>query len=252
VAFRKPVFNIFCNIWRAVDFRAGAAPVGMPALGMVPCNLQFGRKEGLESDRMAMWLLLEPGTDIRDPWGVANRQEGQADAVEVPAGSGRFYTVVYVDDVASGFPTQYRTALIVKGGIFGNKTGYVDPVPWPNPSPILPVPNPGVDCNSAGTFALNQVVPGQLNGPAPINDWWAFFAVAGQAYSVRVNGHVVTSAATIVYEGSCAALVQIGNAIAYPAVIPIVPTITGFCKVELVCPIIPPGPDPYTIQVTSP
>jgi hypothetical protein len=34
-----------------------------------------------------------------------------ADTVEVPAGSGRYYAILAVDDVARGFENEYRLAL---------------------------------------------------------------------------------------------------------------------------------------------
>jgi hypothetical protein len=71
---------------------------------------------------------LPAGTDIRDE-GV---DPGVADCVEVPAGSGRFYLVDYVDDVAKDFPNEYRIAVLVKVG----GAGFFPTFPlWPQPIP---------------------------------------------------------------------------------------------------------------------
>jgi hypothetical protein len=66
-----------------------------------------------------MELLVEKGTDIRDGSATV-----RGDTVECPAGTGRFYRVGYVDDVAKGFPNEYRVALLSKRG-----------PSWPTPIP---------------------------------------------------------------------------------------------------------------------
>jgi hypothetical protein len=62
--------------------------------------------------------MLPPGTDIRDPWSGTG-----ADLVECPLGTGRFYRVAIVDDVAKGHANEYRVAMIYKVGT------------WPTPIP---------------------------------------------------------------------------------------------------------------------
>ncbi len=63
-------------------------------------------------------LLLPAGSDIRD----YSTSSGD-DFAECPSGSGRLYRVKYVDDVARGFPNEYRIAFVIKY------------VPWPTPNP---------------------------------------------------------------------------------------------------------------------
>lgn len=73
-------------------------------------------------------LLLPAGTDIRDQ--CCN---GTEDVVEVPAGSGRWYQVIGVDDSGKGFPNEHRIAVLQK--IYET----VDPVAFPGlfwPTPI--------------------------------------------------------------------------------------------------------------------
>ncbi len=53
---------------------------------------------------------------------------GGADVVEAPAGSGRLYTVSYVNDSGAGFPNEHRFAVVIKA------------VPWPAPLPPVYVP----------------------------------------------------------------------------------------------------------------
>jgi hypothetical protein len=54
-----------------------------------------------------MNLLVPALTDVRGPQDPVG-----PDMVEVPAGSGRWYQVVFVDDIAKGFSNEHRTASI--------------------------------------------------------------------------------------------------------------------------------------------
>lgn len=61
---------------------------------------------------MTMNLLLPKGVDVRGPQDTVS-----FDMAEVPAGSGRWYRVVGVDDVGKGFTNEHRTAsLYALGG----------------------------------------------------------------------------------------------------------------------------------------
>lgn len=136
MAFQVPTFNIRCNIWNVqIDWSIGA-PAGAPTQANVPCNLQFGRKEAVGGN-LTMWLLLPAGTNINGEGSYALTPTlfvADGDGVEVPAGSGRFYAVVMVDDVSLGFPTEYRAALIQDGGTKSLQEGgpYLNPIPWPH------------------------------------------------------------------------------------------------------------------------
>lgn len=67
-----------------------------------------------------LWMLvmLPSATDIRPP-----NSAGGADKVEMPAGSGRFYQVQFVDDIGKGFPNEHRFAILAQMGV------------WPTPIP---------------------------------------------------------------------------------------------------------------------
>lgn len=78
---------------------------------------------------VATVLLVPKLTDIRD-----SQCGGPADLVQFPSGSGRWYIVQNVDDVAKGFSNEFRTAVIVKVSQF------LDPIEfaglfWPVPIP---------------------------------------------------------------------------------------------------------------------
>jgi hypothetical protein len=104
-----PTFNLTCNIWH------GGNPVGPPSLSS-PCNLAWGRRVNVASTGgttlvgvplVCMSLLLPKLTDIR-----GRSAAGGEDAVEVPAGSGRFYGSTFVDDIGKGFANEHRCAIL--------------------------------------------------------------------------------------------------------------------------------------------
>jgi hypothetical protein len=118
--YSLPAFNLLCDIYTEPAHTLRVTS---------PCNLAYGRRRqavdaaaSLASGAISfcMTLLLPALTDIRDDLtGVA----ATADAVECPSGSGRFYFVVWVDDIGKGFPNEHRAALIARNGSF--------PVPIP-------------------------------------------------------------------------------------------------------------------------
>jgi hypothetical protein len=68
-----------------------------------------------------MWLLLPALTDIR-----ATYTNGSFDVVDCPAGSGRIYAVVFVDDSGKGFANEHRVACLSQYNAAGL---------WPTPIP---------------------------------------------------------------------------------------------------------------------
>lgn len=111
MAFSLPTFNLTCNIWRF-----GTGPPAPPAV-VSPCNLAWGKRVNVAATGgttftgilvAAMSLLLPPLTDVR-----GNTDALDQDIVECPAGSGRFYIAVLVDDIGKGFPNEHRCALLV-------------------------------------------------------------------------------------------------------------------------------------------
>lgn len=121
MSFSVPTFNLTCNIWRNAS--------GPPAAPDVTenCNLAWGKRssslQGIQdpAGEPFMTLLLPVSTDIRSSkCGAGN------DWVEVPAGSGRFYEAIGVDDIGKGFSNEHRAAVLVASTHFGN---------WPAPIP---------------------------------------------------------------------------------------------------------------------
>ena len=119
MAFQAPTFNITCNVWTGTS-----PPPAAARITGLPCQLRAAGKQSTGQDQINSWsflwlLLVAKGTDLRD---YANTPSG-SDILEVPAGSLRYYTVQYVDDVARGFTNEYRVAMLLKRA------------PWPTPNP---------------------------------------------------------------------------------------------------------------------
>jgi hypothetical protein len=111
VAFSVPVMPLSCDIytgpWTAAVLRVSTT-----------CNLGMGRRVNVswfdqvplsEAVGMFFQLLLPAGTDVRD---LSNAIT--PDVAQVPAGSGRWYGINYVDDVGKGFANEYRIAFCQK------------------------------------------------------------------------------------------------------------------------------------------
>lgn len=132
MAFSPPTFNLTVAIYNVV------LPATMTLRLTSPCNLAMGRRinwpwprgeTALEADGYTPALLLPALTDVRD---ASTGQQG--DIVEVPQGSGRWYQVLGVDDVAKGFPNEYRMATILK--IYTDPAYAALGIPyWPAPIP---------------------------------------------------------------------------------------------------------------------
>lgn len=109
MAYSRPRMPIQCDIY---DNVGTVPPTAAPRVANVNCQLRFLRSQFAQlADNgrgvSTMLLLVNPGTDIRMTWGF-----NLPDLVEVPSGTGRWYVVNAVDDVAKGFPNEYRAASI--------------------------------------------------------------------------------------------------------------------------------------------
>lgn len=132
-SFSMPVFNLSVSVWHTPGSHM---PPPMPADLTVMGNLANGRvahlpvwlprPPALSAQSMSSSLLIPKLTDIRD-----SSCSGGPDVVEVPTGSGRFYWVSYVDDIAKGFGNEHRWAVIQKIWTYGSWAIYR----WPSPIP---------------------------------------------------------------------------------------------------------------------
>lgn len=121
MAFKLPTFNLKCNISQPDVAGTPGIPTAPFRLTNQTCQLTYGRRVQVASTggtaevgvlTLTMNLLLPKGVDVRGPQDTVS-----FDMAEVPAGSGRWYRVVGVDDVGKGFTNEHRTAsLYALGG----------------------------------------------------------------------------------------------------------------------------------------
>lgn len=159
MAYTLPTFNLIVNLWHG-----GAVPPAPPDVVTVG-NLTPGRRNitpyylvPVGADAPAnMWLLLPRGTDVRDGKAVSG-----ADLAEVPAGSGRYYNVDFVDDLASGFANEHRFCQLRGIGPW--------PVPFPAGNAALPLIG-GATCVLSAQFELDTIYRTTLIGNGP-SQWF--------------------------------------------------------------------------------
>jgi len=118
MAFHVPDFNLTANIWHAVP-TPPALPVGAPNIAALPCNLRIMKTADTitsQGSQPTAFLSVPAGSDLRVSvgWRSILSPPGNAPIAEVPAGSGRIYQIWSVDDVAKGYPNEYRFAVLVQ------------------------------------------------------------------------------------------------------------------------------------------
>jgi hypothetical protein len=105
MAFRIPTFNLLCNVWT----NSAIPPPGAPRLANLPCQITPDKVvvTGVSGGpiKFVMLIKVSARTDLR-----GTVQSTGTDLIELPAGSGVYYTVYSVSDVARGFPNEYRQA----------------------------------------------------------------------------------------------------------------------------------------------
>lgn len=135
MAFRVPTFNLPVNLWRRPTLVAAA-----PTRQFV-ANLSLGKRVMMAMGASTFSFVNSPPSELLCPKLTdiyAVNAAGQfMDCVEVPAGSGRYYAVCHVDDVAKGFANEYRFALMVQVNAATNSvtTNPWLATQWPVPTP---------------------------------------------------------------------------------------------------------------------
>jgi hypothetical protein len=111
MAFRVPNFNLTCNVWHAQLL----PPVGPPDIAALPCQLAadhiIEQPIGVIANTVihGMFIRVAARTDLRGRSSTTG-----PDTIECPAGTGRYYSAAVVDDVARGFPNEYRSAFVTQ------------------------------------------------------------------------------------------------------------------------------------------
>lgn len=118
--YHIPRFPLQVALWHDIP----APPVGSPDLVFNGQLRWLNRGAltivsfGIPGDFLTRALYVPKGTDIRPSISAL-----RPDQVEVPRGSRRFYAVADVDDIAKGFPNEFRCAVLIQN--------VVPPVPLP-------------------------------------------------------------------------------------------------------------------------
>jgi hypothetical protein len=99
----------------------GSPPVGPPRVATQNCALVYGQRVNVASTGgtgipgvplLTMCVLFPALTDVRGPQDVS----GFPDVIELPAASGRYYWMTFVDDIGKGWPNEHRTASVLAVG----------------------------------------------------------------------------------------------------------------------------------------
>jgi hypothetical protein len=117
MGFKVPQMPLRVNVWTA--FGPPFTPLPVPRLtcrGQLRVVKQALGTEAGSNNPAGILLLVPAGTDLRPLRGFAL---GSRDQCEVPAGSGRFYDIDAIEDVAKGFPNEYRVALLAQNTYTG-------------------------------------------------------------------------------------------------------------------------------------
>lgn len=121
MGYRVPSFPLNVNLWSSTSVVSdppdrtcmGNLSPGRRVMLAVQPNLDQSSTAhflaSLRSMTVLMELMVPAGTDIEGWTGLTNN----ADCAEVPAGSGVYYAVHHVCDVAKGFSNEYRMAVLV-------------------------------------------------------------------------------------------------------------------------------------------
>ena len=112
MSFSLPQWPITFQAKANFNFNLGAVPVGPFIAVGTPCNLVTGKQiiaYSATTVQRSMYLLFPIAIVIK---GRASYAVKNGDAVEVPLGSGQWYSVIVVDKVAAGFTNEHQSALI--------------------------------------------------------------------------------------------------------------------------------------------
>lgn len=140
MAYKVPNFPLSCNVYSSDATGILQFTVG-PRL-TVNCQLKWvaGGSMQYPNTLSGAWIQREfffpAGTDIRVDSTLQMQAPvtHRADYLECPAGSGRWYYVNNVDDVAKGFSNEYRMATAFPIGPLLDDSGPANHQ-WPMPIP---------------------------------------------------------------------------------------------------------------------
>lgn len=121
-----PQFPLTANIWRAGNAVTNPPDVVSPA--QIHVTVNTGVITALASslrNQLQRVIYLPVHTDVRPQWTGAS-----GDNIECPAGSGRYYLAVDVDDHSKGFQNEWRMVAVIP-----TNAGVGPATLWPMPIP---------------------------------------------------------------------------------------------------------------------
>lgn len=136
MAFTVPRFNITVNVFTGPWLTKTLRVADLAA------NFAIGRREQQAGNDfinassfqpesgLTAFLLLPSGSDVRSQ----SNGGGVQDVIEIPSGSNCWYQCTAWEDMAMGFPNQYRMAAVAKIWEELNPIYYAGCV-WPVPTP---------------------------------------------------------------------------------------------------------------------
>lgn len=116
MAFHQPNFNLLANVTTCDVPGVPAIPIGAIRLPNQPCALVYGKRSANSSSGgttlpgipvETINVLFPKGTDVRGPQDTVS-----FDMIECPAGTGRWYMCVFLDDIGKGYLNEHRTASV--------------------------------------------------------------------------------------------------------------------------------------------
>lgn len=123
---KLPTYNLPYNLWRGGSSLADPPDAtGLCELVVKPSFRQANSTATVNQSCVLRCMYVPKLTDIRPVWSPAG-----SDTVEIPAGSGRTYGIIDVDDVAKGFSNEFRLGqLAAVQHITGGAATWPFPIP---------------------------------------------------------------------------------------------------------------------------
>jgi hypothetical protein len=117
MAFTLPTFNVSVNVWDGALDPTVDPPdltllanvsLGRRIMLFADANCWFNPENGVALNMFIRIMMVPAGTNIKGRWWNFTAGNSQSDWVEVPAGTGAFYKVLDVADMAKGFANEHR------------------------------------------------------------------------------------------------------------------------------------------------
>jgi hypothetical protein len=124
---KLPTFNLSANIWFGAVWGPGVGGMNPPPLPNLISLCQLLIPEKIFSAGVVVFTMYAAFPALTDiDYSRVIAMMNFPDIVEIPAGSRRFYSVQWLDDVGKGFPNENRRVML----------NQLQPFPFPKVNPI--------------------------------------------------------------------------------------------------------------------